>query len=94
MLSFHRKVWFLVLLYQLFIWEQTTAVKIINTFGNGVQSYGLSWDRDFGSGTVSEDSVSNLPAKITLWASLKTNDGPNILGFYQLLNDEGLPVLA
>ena len=45
-------------------------------------------------GTVSEDPVSNLPAKITLWASLKTNDGPNMLGFYQLLNDEGLPVLA
>ena len=92
MLSVHRKVWFLVLLYHLLSWKHTTAVKIINTFGNGVQSYGLSRDRDFG--TVSQDPLSNLPAKITICASLKTNDGPNILGFYQLLNDEGLPVLS
>ena len=52
MLSVHRKVWFLVLLYHLLSWKHATAVKIINTFGNGVQSYGLSRDRDFGTKAI------------------------------------------
>ena len=86
----HSKICFI--LNYLFCWEQIAAIKVINTFGNGEESFGDSRDRDFA--TVFADLVSNLPWKITICASLKTNDGPNVLSFYQLLNDKGLSVLS
>ena len=92
MANFRGKTSWIFLLGHLFCQGQATPVKVIGTIGDESESYGLSRQRDFA--TVSEDPVSNLPSKITICASLRTPTGPNILGFYQLLNDEGSPVLS
>ena len=44
--------------------------------------------------TVSEDAVSNLPSKITICSSVKAETGPNVLAFFQLLDDNGSSILA
>ena len=69
-----------------------TNIRVIDTFGDGSLSYGVTQKRDFA--TVSEDAVSNLPSKITICSSVKAETGPNVLAFFQLLDDNGSSILA
>ena len=75
------------LLSHLFFWGGATNIKVIDTFGDGSLSYGVTQKRDFA--TISEDPVSSLPAEITICSSLTAETGPAALAFFQLLDDNG-----
>ena len=82
---------FIILIY-LFPLGGATNVKVMDTFGDGSLSYGVTQKRDFA--TVSEDAVSSLPSKITICSSVKAETGPNALAFFQLLDNNGSSILA